>query len=139
MAYALFSDRFSNAAWHELAVMGANPQRPLWASTSTKNPDYPDYPDYPDTLYVDGLIGPETINTLPESTIAAFEDHGEVARTVDCDVEGAREVLTSLARVGIDMESIVAELERQGVGSFSESFRHVLRTLEKELGGKDAT
>ena len=133
MAYVLFSDRFSNAVWRELAVMGANPQRPLWASTSTKNADYPD------TLYVDGLIGPETINTLPESTITAFEDHGEVARTVDCDVEGAREVLASLARVGIDMEAVVTELERQGVSSFSESFRHVLRTLEKELGGKDAT
>jgi transaldolase len=104
MAYALFADRFSSASWNELAVLGANPQRPLWASTSTKNPDYPD------TLYVNGLIGPETINTLPESTIAAFEDHGEVARTVDCDVEGAREVLTSLARVGIDMELVGTEL-----------------------------
>ena len=77
LAYRLFRERFAGERWERLAALGAHPQRPLWASTSTKNPAYPD------TLYVDELIGPDTVNTLPEATIAAFEDHGTLARTID--------------------------------------------------------
>ena len=87
LAYELFTQTFSGPRWEALAARGARVQRPLWASTSTKNPDYPD------TMYVDQLIGPDTVNTLPDSTMEAFEDHGTVARTIDVDVDRARAVL----------------------------------------------
>jgi transaldolase len=99
-------------------------QRPLWASTSTKNPAYPD------TLYVDRLIGPDTVNTLPESTIAAFEDHGTLARTIDRGVDHAGAVMDRLAEVGVDMDDVGRTLEDQGVASFHQSFTHVLEALE---------
>ena len=88
------ANRFAGARWEQLAARGARVQRPLWASTSTKNPDYPD------TLYVDSLIGPDTVNTLPEATIAAFEDHGTLARTVDTGIEQAERVMHDLAGGG---------------------------------------
>ena len=103
---------------------GRTVQRPLWASTSTKNPAYPD------TLYVDSLIGPDTVNTLPEVTIAAFEDHGTLARTIDTDVDEAAEVMRRLAAVGIDMDDVGLTLEDQGVASFHESFQDVLGALD---------
>ena len=103
---------------------GARVQRPLWASTSTKNPAYRD------TRYVDDLIGPDTVNTLPEATIAAFEDHGRVARTIDAHVDDARDVMRDLAAVGVDMDDVGLTLEDEGVASFHESFRHVLDALE---------
>ncbi len=99
-------------------------QRPLWASTSTKNPGYPDL------LCVDSLIGPDTVDTLPEATIAAFGAHGTVARTIDSDVQAAAEVMNRLARLGIDMDDVGCTLEDQGVASFHDSFTHVLTTLE---------
>jgi transaldolase len=95
----------------------------LWASTSTKNPTYPD------TLYVDNLIGPDTVNTLPETTIDAFEDHGTLARTIDNEFDGAATVLDQLARVGVDMDDVGLRLEDQGVAGFHDSFAHVLDTL----------
>jgi transaldolase len=124
LAYELFRTRFTGARWDRLAVGGARVQRPLWASTSTRNPAYAD------TLYADSLIGPETVNTLPEATIAAFEDHGRLARTIDTDVDGAREVMPRLAAVGIDMDDVGLTLENQGVASFHESFRDVLAALD---------
>ena len=99
-------------------------QRPLWASTSTKNPSYPD------TLYVDSLIGPDTVNTLPEATIAAFEDHGTIAGTIDSRVNDASVVMDRLAEVGVDMDDVGRTLEDQGVASFHQSFVHVLQALE---------
>jgi transaldolase len=99
-------------------------QRPLWASTSAKNPAYSD------TLYVDELIGPDTVNTLPETTIAAFEDHGQVARTIDRDVEEAVGVMAGLASLGIEMDDVGRTLEDQGVASFHRSFQEVLTALE---------
>ena len=90
LAYQMFRDRFAGPRWEKLAALGAHPQPPLWASTSTKNPDYPD------TRYVDSLIGPGTINTMAESTIAAFEDHGTVARTIDTDIGEATRVMQNL-------------------------------------------
>jgi transaldolase len=128
LAYRLFRDRFSGPRWERLAARGAHPQRPLWASTSTKNPAYPD------TLYVDGLIGPDTVNTLPETTIAAFEDHGTVARTIDRRVDDAGAVLDALAEVGVDLDDVGRALEDQGVASFHESFVHVLQALEAKAG-----
>ena len=123
LAYRLFRQQFSGQRWQRLADLGAHRQRPLWASTSTKNPAYPD------TLYVDGLIGPDTVNTLPEPTIAAFEDHGSLARTLDTGVEEAAEVMRRLAAAGIDMDDVGLTLEDEGVAGFHESFQHMLASL----------
>ena len=128
LAYQRFLERFSGPRWDALAARGARVQRPLWASTSTKNPAYPD------TLYVDTLIGPDTVNTLPDGTLLAFDDHGTVARTVDADPESAREVVADLAALGIDLEEVAAKLETEGVGSFAKSFDEVLATLGDRAG-----
>jgi transaldolase len=123
LAYRLFRDRFTGERWEKLAARGAHPQPPLWASTTTKNPDYPD------TLYVDSLIGPNTVNTMAEATIAAFEDHGAVSRTVDTGVEHADRVMDDLRAVGVDMEEVGHTLEDRGVDGFHQSFAHLLTTL----------
>ncbi|MEM8923765.1 MAG: transaldolase [Actinomycetota bacterium] len=127
-AYQRFLATFSGPRWEALEARGARLQRPLWASTSTKNPEYPD------TLYVDTLIGPNTVNTLPDATLDAFEDHGTVARTVDAAPEEAAAVLEALAGLGIDMEDVAAKLESEGVGSFAKSFDEVLDTLRERAG-----
>jgi transaldolase len=124
LAYRLFRARFDGRRWARLAGLGAQLQRPLWASTSTKNPAYPD------TLYVDDLIGPDTVNTLPEATIAAFEDHGRLERTIDVGADEAAEVMGRLAAVGIDMDDVGRTLEAAGVASFHDSFARVLDALE---------
>jgi transaldolase len=123
LAYQLFREQFSGQRWDRLASLGAHRQRPLWASTSTKNPAYPD------TRYVDQLIGPDTVNTLPETTIAAFEDHGTLARTIDTDVDGAATVMRRLAAVGADMHDVGLTLENQGVAGFHTSYQEVLAAL----------
>lgn len=120
-AYALFEEHRRSSRWQELAERGARVQRPLWASTSTKNPDYPD------TLYVDSLVGPDTVNTMPEATLAAFDDHGTLARTIDAD-DGSG-LLASLAEVGVDMGEVGAELEHDGVEAFAASFDELVATL----------
>jgi transaldolase len=102
-------------------------QRPLWASTSTKNPDYPDL------LYVDTLIGPDTVNTLPEPTLEAVADHGTIARTVDADVAGAKGILQAVADVGIDMDDVADVLERQGVKAFADAHEKLLAALTPKL------
>jgi transaldolase len=126
LAYQLFRQRFTGGRWEELQQRGANLQRPLWASTSTKNPDYDDL------LYVDTLIGPDTVNTLPEATIDAFEDHGTIARTVDDGIHVAEGVYESLERIGIDMEDVARVLEEEGVASFSKSFDELISALERK-------
>ncbi len=123
LAYELFLQTFSGERWDALVARGARVQRPLWASTSTKNPDYPD------TLYVDTLIGPDTVNTLPDKTLVAFDDHGTVARTVDADLPGAHAVIDGLAALGIDLEEVAVTLEDEGVASFAKAFEDVLQTL----------
>jgi transaldolase len=123
LAYGLFRSAHSGERWSRLAALGARVQRPLWASTSTKNPDYPD------TLYVDSLIGPDTVNTLPERTMDAFEDHGTVDRTIDTATAAADDRMRALARVGIDMDDVGHTLEEQGVTAFAASFAHVVDTL----------
>ncbi len=123
LAYQMFEKTFSGPRWDALVARGARVQRPLWASTSTKNPTYPD------TLYVDELIGPNTVNTLPDSTLGAFEDHGTVARTIDANLADAYKTVEALGQLGIDLEEVAVKLEAEGVGSFAKSFDEVLDTL----------
>jgi transaldolase len=133
LAYALFADRFAGDRWEALAAKGARVQRPLWASTSTKNPAYPDL------AYVDTLIGPDTVNTMPDGTVADFLDHGTVARTVDADLDAARSDIDRLAAAGIHMEDVAAVLETEGVASFAASFDDLMDSLTKkaaELTGR---
>jgi transaldolase len=127
LAYARFGEVFSGARWERLAAAGARVQRPLWASTSTKNPAYRD------VVYVEELIGPDTVNTMPLATVEAFADHGVARRTVDGDVEGARSHLRELAEVGVDLEAVTDELQRDGVEKFAASFRDLLRSVEEKL------
>ena len=124
LAYRQFEESFSGPRWEALAVRGARVQRPLWASTGTKNPEYSD------VLYVDTLIGPHTVNTLPESTLEAFADHGVLARTVDADYEAADEIWQGLEDVGIDMHEVADKLEREGVNTFMKSFDELIDVLE---------
>lgn len=129
VAYQLFLSKFTGPRWDALAARGARMQRPLWASTSTKNPAYPD------TLYVDELIGPNTVNTIPDDTLAAFADHGTLARTVDADPDAAQATLDAIAGVGVDLTEVTSVLESEGVASFSKSFDELLATLEAKAGG----
>jgi transaldolase len=124
LAYQLFEQRFSGPRWEALAAQGAHPQRPLWASTSTKNKAYPDL------LYVDSLIGPNTVNTMPDATVDAFDDHGVVARTIDHDVDAAHAHLRRLSDVGVDLADVAHRLEDEGVASFSKSFDELMQSLE---------
>ena len=126
LAYQLFTEQFSGDRWERLAARGARVQRPLWASTGAKNPDYSD------VLYVDELIGPDTVNTLPDGTLDAFVDHGTVARTVDADVAAAEAVWSELAAVGVDMDDVAAQLEREGVASFATAFDELIEALDKK-------
>jgi len=123
LAYAQFATTFAGPRWEALAARGARVQRPLWASTSTKNPAYPDL------AYVDTLIGPDTVNTMPDGTVADFLDHGTVARTVDTDLDDARAVIDRLAAAGIHMEDVAGVLETEGVASFAASFDDLMATL----------
>ena len=135
MAYHRFSELFSGPRWEKLASQGARVQRPLWGSTSTKNPDYPD------TLYLDSLIGPHTVNTVPPETLEAFLDHGTAARTVDADVEQARQQLAQLADLGIGLDSITEQLMSEGVDSFADSFDELMSGIVGKVaaiaGGDD--
>ena len=126
LAYEAFQTTFSGPRWNALVKMGAKVQRPLWASTSTKNPNYPD------TLYVDQLIGPDSVNTLPDTTVDAFADHGTVARTIDLNVEQAHDVWQALQMIGIDMEDVAQKLEREGVASFQKSFTELIDALTEK-------
>ena len=122
-AYHLFRDRFTGPRWEALAARGATVQRPLWASTSTKNPAYPDL------AYVDTLIGPDTVNTMPDDTVAAFLDHGTPARTVDVDPDESLRALDRVEAAGVSMEDVARILEDEGVASFSKSFDELLQSL----------
>lgn len=126
LAYARFLEVFSGERWERLASAGAQVQRPLWASTSTKNPDYRD------VIYVEELIGRDTVNTMPLATVEAFGDHGEARSTVDQDVEGARADLAALAAAGIDLDAVTDQLQREGVDKFTKSFREMIESV----GGK---
>jgi transaldolase len=126
LAYRAFQQAFSGPRWDALAAKGAAVQRPLWASTSTKNPSYRD------TLYVDTLIGPDTVNTMPEVTLEAFLDHGTVARTADADVDDAAHVWSSLTEVGVDLADVSRVLEDEGVAAFVKSFDELIASLDQK-------
>jgi transaldolase len=126
LAYVTYHEVFSGPQWDALAAKGATPQRCLWASTSTKNPEYRD------VLYVEELIGPDTVNTMPRETVEAFQDHGTVDRTLDRDVEAARGVLAAFEAAGIDYDDVVETLEREGVEKFAKSFRDLFSDLESK-------
>ncbi|HUH14404.1 MAG TPA: transaldolase [Gaiellaceae bacterium] len=123
LAYQRYKELFSGPRWEQLAGAGATPQRCLWASTSTKNPDYPD------TLYVDELIGPATVNTMPLETVEAFQDHGAVADTLERGVEEAEQLLVRLADAGVDYDDVTETLEREGVQKFADSFEELLEGI----------
>jgi transaldolase len=126
LAYARFGEIFSGRTWDDLAAKGAERQRPLWASTSTKNPRYRD------VRYVEELIGPDTVNTLPTATLEAFKEHGRVSRTIDTPeaLERARKTMKDLKGAGIDIQAVTMQLQLEGVKSFSESYDQLIHALE---------
>jgi transaldolase len=126
-AYGRFRERFSDRRWRKLGEGGAHPQRPLWASTGTKDPTFSD------VLYVEELIAPETINTMPMSTLHAFADHGNVERALSVDTTAAEETLDRAARAGVDLDAITAELEREGVSAFCDAYSELLDCIKSKL------
>lgn len=129
LAYQQWKEAFSGDRWETLASKGATTQRCLWASTSVKNPAYRD------TMYVEELIGPETVNTMPQETIEAFQDHGEVKpNSIEHDLEGARRLLEDLANAGVDYDDVVEVLEKEGVQKFADSFDELLDGIRSKQG-----
>jgi transaldolase len=126
VVYQRFKDLFSSEDWEYLAEQGANVQRPLWASTSTKDPAYSD------VLYVENLIGPYTVNTLPPDTLEAFLDHGTVAETVEQDIDEARAQLQRAEELGFDMNEVGEELQREGVEKFVRPFDSLMETIDEQ-------
>ena len=126
LAYQLFREEFGSERWAALAARGARVQRPLWASTSTKNPAYRD------VVYAEELIGPDTVDTMPPATIEAFRDHGVVARTVDQNVREAERVMAQLAELGIDFRDVTDKLLTDGLASFQKSFESLIAGLERK-------
>jgi transaldolase len=130
LAYQNYLETFAGPRWEALEAKGATKQRCLWASTSTKNPEYRD------VMYVEELIGPDTVNTMPEETIKAFQDHGELAETLTQGIDEARRLLDDLAKAGVDYDDVVATLEEEGVQKFADSFAELLdgiRSKRREL------
>src|SRR3954454_20420337 len=126
LAYQTYEEVFSGERWQKLADKGASAQRCLWASTSTKNPDYRD------VLYVEELIGPDTVNTMPLETVEAFQDHGEVAETLEQEVDEARSLLKQLDEAGVDYDDVTRVLEEEGVQKFSDAFKELLEGMAKK-------
>jgi len=128
LAYQTYKEVFSSGEWEPLAAKGGSPQRCLWASTSTKNPDYRD------VVYVESLIGPKTVNTMPEETIRAFQDHGEARLTLEEGVDEAKRVFEQLAEAGVDYDEVTDTLEREGVEKFADSFHELLEGIRAKQG-----
>ncbi|HEX9140713.1 MAG TPA: transaldolase [Gaiellaceae bacterium] len=128
LAYQNYLEVFKGPRWEALETKGATKQRCLWASTSTKNPEYRD------VMYVEELIGPETVDTMPEETIVAFQDHGKAALTLTEDIEAARKVFEDLAAAGIDYDDVSETLEREGVQKFADSFEELLEGIRSKRG-----
>jgi transaldolase len=128
LAYGRYLERFAGERWRALQERGARPQRPLWASTGTKDPGYSD------VFYVEQLIAPGVINTMPEQTLRAFADHGEVAVTLGADLDAPEAVLRAAAAEGVDLQAITAGLEDEGVAAFCDSYRQLLSCIESKLG-----
>jgi transaldolase len=125
-AYRLFTEKFSGERWRRLAERGARVQRPLWASTSTKNPEYRD------VMYVEGLIGPSTVNTMPPATITAFRDHGVVERTVDADLGAADSHIAALEELGVSFRDVTDKLLVDGIAAFAKSFDSLVHGIERK-------
>jgi transaldolase len=128
LAYQRYKELHWGERWEALAAKGARTQRCLWASTSTKNPAYRD------VMYVEELIGPKTVDTMPEETIRAFQDHGEVALTLERDLDEAHRVFERIAEAGVDYDDVVAVLEQEGVDKFSDSFKELLEGVRAKRG-----
>ncbi len=128
LAYEHYKDAFSGPRWEYLVGKGASPQRVLWASTSTKNPDYAD------VMYVEELLGPDTVDTMPEETIKAYQDHGRPEARLERDLDGARRVFEELERAGVDYKDVTDTLEREGVEKFADSFDELLAALREKHG-----
>ena len=128
LAYRLFREKFAGPRWEALARKGARLQRPLWASTSTKNPEYRD------VMYVEELIGPDTVDTMPPATVEAFRDHGVVDKTIDKKVAAAEGLLREIEAVGISMKDVTAKLLVDGIASFQKSFDELIAGLESKIG-----
>ena len=126
LAYRLFTASFTSARWAALADKGARVQRPLWASTSAKNPAYRD------VIYVEELVGPDTVNTLPPATLEAFRDHGETRRSVDSDIAGAERALAALEAAGVSLRTVTDRLLQEGLASFEQSFVTLLAGLARK-------
>ncbi len=133
LAYKLFRDRFSDARWEHLLRKDARVQRPLWASTATKNPTYSD------VKYVESLVGPNTVNTLPPATLDAFRDHGKVAYTVDKELAAAEGTIAALGTLGINIDDVTDQLLREGLASFQKSFDTLIAGLETKVTGMGRT
>jgi transaldolase len=130
-AYARYADRFSAERWRTLSDAGARPQRPLWASTGTKNPSYSD------VLYVEKLTAPDVVNTMPEATLRAFADHGDVTHALSIVMGAACNILRRAQDAGIDLDAITGQLEREGVRAFCDSYQELLGRIEAKVEGKD--
>jgi transaldolase len=128
LAYQRYKEIFAGGRWEALAARGATPQRCLWASTSTKNPAYSD------VLYVENLIGPMTVNTMPDETIEAFQDHGRVAPTLEDGVDEANRLFEQIAEAGVDYDDVTETLEREGVEKFADSFSELLEGIRAKSG-----
>jgi transaldolase len=124
LAYKRFMDMFYGEAFQKLNAAGAQVQRPLWASTGTKNPAYSD------VMYIDSLIGKDTVNTVPPATLKAFKDHGTAAETLIEDIDGADETMDMLAEVGVDMQQVTNQLQVEGVALFVEAFENLLSQVD---------
>lgn len=133
LAYALFRERFSGARWATLEAMGARVQRPLWASTGTKNPAYSD------VKYIEALIGPDTVNTIPPATLEAFRDHGTVARTIDADPDAARGAIAHVEALGVSLTDVTDKLLADGIAAFEKSFEALLAGIDRKMSavGRD--
>jgi transaldolase len=123
LAYQTYRELFTGPQWAELAAAGASPQRCLWASTSVKNPEYRD------VRYVEDLIGPDTVTTMPRATLEAFLDHGHVADTLEQGVDAARDTPERFAEAGVVYDDVVATLERDGVGKFADSYQRLIEEI----------
>jgi transaldolase len=126
LAYQIYKEVFGGARWKRLAEHGANPQRLLWASTSTKNPDYPD------TIYVDNLVGPETVNTMPKKTIEAVMDHADIRPALEEGVEEAKQLMVRLRDAGLDYEDVTDILEKEGIQKFADPFNEMLEEISNK-------
>ena len=130
LAYQAYQEVFSSGRWRALEARGASTQRPLWASTGAKNPDYPD------TLYVSDLIAPDTVNTMPEKTLKSYADHGRPGQPIQQTYDEAERVMKAVAEAGVDLDDVFAVLEDEGIQKFTDSWDELTDSVRSELENK---